>query len=249
MIRLSNILSKKILIQIYENMTEWFWPEICPFCGKASRQGICDVCRKELDYLKVKEPRCMQCGKPIRHAEAEYCRDCMHTHHYYEKGLSLWLHQAPVSTSVYQFKYHNQRRFGEIYAEELVRQYSSVIQRWKPDVIIPIPLHRKRRRKRGFNQAEILANQIGRKMNLPVDKKMLFRICRTKPQKTLSHRERKENLKHAFAIVPGSCKVRRVLLIDDIYTTGNTIDAAAEILRKSGVEKVYFLTISIGQGY
>lgn len=75
--------------------------------------------------------------------EKEYCYDCMHTHHYYEQGLSLWNHKAPVNQSIYQFKYHNQRRYGELYSQELVKNFQKEIRRWNPDVIIPVPLHRR----------------------------------------------------------------------------------------------------------
>ena len=170
----------------------------------------------------------MQCGKQIRSMEKEYCYDCMHTHHYYEQGLSLWNHKAPVNQSIYQFKYHNQRRYGELYSQELVKNFQKEIRRWNPDVIIPVPLHRARRRKRGYNQAQILAENLGRMLCIPVDSKSLARRKKTSP---------------AFR------PVRKVLLVDDIYTTGNTLDAAAKALKGKGVEKVYFLTISIGQGY
>ena len=89
----------------------------------------------------------MQCGKQIRSMEKEYCYDCMHTHHYYEQGLSLWNHKAPVNQSIYQFKYHNQRRYGELYSQELVKKFQKEIGRWNPDMIIPVPLHRSRKRK------------------------------------------------------------------------------------------------------
>ena len=239
----------KILQAFLKRISLWLWPEVCPFCGKAYRQGICTACRRKLEHLKVREPRCMQCGKPIRYAEQEYCHDCTHTHHFYDRGLSLWLHKAPVNTSIYQFKYHNQRRYGILYAEELIRTYGHMIKRWNPDLIIPIPLHKKRRKKRGYNQAQIISAEIGKNMNIPVDTKSLVRCISTNPQKTLDHDERKKNLSHAFSVRKGFVPVSAVLLIDDIYTTGNTIDYAAKTLKKAGVEKVYFLTISIGQGY
>lgn len=191
----------------------------------------------------------MQCGKQIRSKEQEYCYDCMHTHHYYEQGLSLWNHKPPVNQSVYQFKYHNQRRYAKIYAQEIVKEFHREINRWNPDVIMPIPLHRSRRRKRGYNQAEILAEEIGRRMQIPVESKSLIRIKKTNPQKKLGHQDRKKNLKSAFAVKNPYQPVKKVLLIDDIYTTGNTMDAASNVLKQKGVGNVYFLTISIGQGY
>lgn len=211
--------------------------------------GICPVCRKKLDQLLVKQPKCMRCGKPVRREEQEYCRDCAHTHHYYDRGVSVWLHKEPVSTSIYQFKYHNQRAFGRYYAEEIAAQYEALIRTWNPDLLIPVPLHSKRRRKRGYNQAQILADELGKLLDIPVDHKAVRRVRYTDAQKTLDNRKRRANLKNAFAVEKSLEKVKNVILTDDIYTTGSTVDAVSKILKESGVEKVYFLTISIGQGY
>ena len=238
-----------IFRKITEKTVSWMWPEVCPFCGRVSRQGICTGCREKLKTLRIKEPRCMRCGKPVSYGEQEFCHDCMHMEHWYDRGYGLWLHKEPVSTSIYQFKYHNQRRYGVCYVEELLRCYGRSIETWAPDLMIPIPLHKKRRRKRGYNQAAVICRELGGRLGIPVDEKSLVRMLYTEPQKKLSHQERRKNLRHAFAVKTCFRPVRKVLLIDDIYTTGNTIDAAASVLKKKGVEKVYFLTISIGQGY
>lgn len=124
-----------------------------------------------------------------------------------------------------------------------------MIRGWGPDLIMPVPLHKRRRRKRGYNQAGILGRRLGRLLGIRVDDKSLVRRAYTDPQKKLGRRERKKNLRNAFALKESFKPVPAVLLVDDIYTTGNTIDAVSEVLKKKGVEKVYFLTISIGQGY
>lgn len=235
--------------ELTEKAASWLWPEVCPFCGRVSSQGICGVCRGKLGVLKIQEPRCMRCGKPVRCEEQEYCYDCMHMEHQYDRGYGLWLHKEPVSTSIYQFKYRNQRRYGVCYAKEFIRCYGSIIKNWAPDLMIPIPLHKKRRRKRGYNQAAVVCRELGRILRIPVDEKCLVRKLYTEPQKALGYQERRKNLRHAFTVKNCFVPVPAVLLIDDIYTTGNTIDAAAEVLKKQGVQKVYFLTISIGQGY
>lgn len=122
------------------------------------------------------------------------------------------------------------------------------VRRWDIGTVLPIPLHPARRRKRGYNQAEIVAAELASCLELPVRKDVLFRIRNTKPQKQLDSRERPRNMKGAFG-VSGSWKTEpSVLLIDDIYTTGATMEQAAKILRTAGVQNVYFLTISIGQG-
>lgn len=207
------------------------------------------MCRKKVDQLLVRQPRCMQCGKPVRYEEQEYCHDCSHTHHYYDRGVSLWLHKEPVSTSIYQFKYHNQRALGRYYAEEIAAHYGKLIRTWNPELLIPVPLHSKRRRKRGYNQAQILAEELEKLLGIPADHRSVRRVRYTDAQKTLDKRKRRENLNNAFAVEKSFEKVKNVVLVDDIYTTGSTMDAVAKVLKESGVEKVYFLTISIGQGY
>ena len=115
------------------------------------------------------------------------------------------------------------------------------------EAVVPVPLHSSRRRKRGFNQAELLARELGRRMQIPVYARAVFRIRNTRPQKQLDGRERQENLKGAFAVSKRWNCPKSVLLVDDIYTTGSTIHRIAGLLKKAGVQKVYFMTISIGQ--
>lgn len=240
---------REVIRSVKERVITWLWPDTCPFCGRVNSRGICSRCRHASEVLRVREPRCMRCGKPVRCEEQEYCYDCMQVRHRYDRGLSLWLHRKPVSTSIYQFKYHNQRVYGSFYAKEMAVAYGRIVKRWKPDLIMPVPLHKERRRKRGYNQAAVLGRELGRILGIPVDDTSLFRRIHTDPQKALGRQDRKKNLRRAFALKEDFRPVPAVLLVDDIYTTGNTIDAVSEVLKKKGVEKVYFLTISIGQGY
>lgn len=194
----------------------------------------------------------MKCGKPIRYAEQEYCHDCIRAKHYFEKGAALWLHEEPVSLSIYQYKFHNQRNFGRYYAKEMAERYGATLMKWSPDIIIPIPLHSSKLRKRGYNQAAIVAEELGELTGLPVNEGLLKRVRGTSPLKSLNPTERRMNLRKAFAVTDNERELLRgknVLLVDDIYTTGSTMDEAAKVLKRAGVEKVFYLTISIGQGY
>lgn len=197
----------------------------------------------------ITEPRCKKCGKPIRYEEAEYCYDCQKNPHEYEQGRSVWLHKKQVKWSIYQFKYKNRRVYGEFYAKEMARLYGKLIAQWGIEVIVPVPLHRKKKRLRGYNQAQIVAECLGKLLGLPVVSKAIVRKRYTKPQKTLNDKERRKNVKHAFEVKKGLENYKNVLVIDDIYTTGSTIDEIAGELKLAGVGKVWFLTISIGQGY
>ena len=110
-------------------------------------------------------------------------------------------------------------------------------------------MYRLKEKGRGYNQAAVFARTLGEKMNLPVEKRMVKRIRNTTPQKELNDVERKINLKKAFQLVPNIVKYRKILIVDDIYTTGSTIDAVAEVLLQAGVDEIYFLCISIGEGF
>ena len=207
------------------------YPKRCPFCQEISPKGICNDCRNQV--VKVGETKCIHCGKPLEDETKEYCRDCERRKSNYEQGRSLWVHIPPVSNSVYRLKYHNKRYYAEIFGKELADEFEFQIRRW---------------RKRGYNQAELLAKQLSECMGIPMEKDVLYRIKKTRPLKEMDGEQRHRNLQGAFAVSKAWNPCQNILLIDDIYTTGSTIERAAGILKKAGVENVYFLTLSIGQG-
>ena len=175
--------------------------------------------------------------------------DCSRNKKHFVTGRSLWVHKGAVPWSIYQFKYHNRRIYGEFYARELYRIYGEKIKLWEIDVIVPVPIHPKRKRSRGYNQAEIIAKHLGKMTGLPVETKWVKRVRYTKPQKILDHKERKKNLENAFIIQRNFPQYKHVLLVDDIYTTGSTIDTIAKLLLEKCNKKSWFLTISIGQDF
>ena len=196
----------------------------------------------------MEEPFCVHCGKPLRDCTQEYCTDCRTKKSWVAQGRALWLHREPVPGAIYRFKYRNRRSYAKVFAREMEKYYGSWIRKREIGVMIPVPLHAARRRHRGYNQAELLAEELSVLTGIPVEKKALFRIRNTIPQKSLDTGERKKNLQGAFAVSGRWKPVKNVLLIDDIYTTGSTIEHAARVMHRAGAENVYFLTISIGQG-
>ena len=116
-----------------------------------------------------------------------------------------------------------------------------------PEVILPVPIHNYKRRQRGFNQAELVAKELSRILKVPVDTEYLMRVEKTTPQKELTRQQRKVNLRQAFAVRETGKYYEKVLLVDDIYTTGATIDAISEILRENQTKIIFFLTICVGR--
>ncbi len=194
---------------------------------------------------------CKKCGKPVQNEQTEYCPDCLERiaqgNCWYEEGRSLWIHRPPVSGSIYQFKFHNRRVYAKYYAKEMSERFEKQIRKWGVQTIIPIPMDRRKKRKRGYNQAEILAQELGRMTGIPVETRLLRKRKASVPQKRLSRSGRARNLEHSFEVERKTTLPERVLLVDDIYTTGNTVNEASKALKKAGVDMVFFLTISIGQ--
>lgn len=148
---------------------------------------------------------------------------------------------------MYRYKYKNRRIWGRTFAEKMAETCQEQIRRWRINEIIPVPLHRSRLRKRGFNQSEILASELAELCGLPVRTDVLYRIRMTEPQKKLGKEQRMRNLRGAFGVSREWIPCENVLLIDDIYTTGSTVERAAKVLKIAGAENVFFLTVSIGQ--
>ncbi|WP_167957810.1 ComF family protein [Anaerosporobacter faecicola] len=193
----------------------------------------------------------MKCGKPLEVEEQEYCFDCSKNVFQYTKGYALWVYDRNVKKSIAEFKFHNRREYCEYYVEELIRFYESKILALAPQVLIPVPLHRSKLQERGFNQAALLALGLGRTLGIPVVENYLLRHQKTKAQKRLNDKERVINLTDAFAVNPKYQNVNysNVMLVDDIYTTGSTIDACAKVLLQKSTKEVYFISLAIGKGY
>ncbi len=212
-------------------------------CEKIS-EGICEACKKELVY--VKESYCMCCGCLLLDEQAEYCPNCKKKPHVFDRARSLFLYQGPVKKSMYRLKYGNRREYAAVFAEELGRHLGDWVLQQRITAIVPIPLHPSRRRSRGYNQAALLGRGLGKWLDLPVAENLLFRVQKTTPLKKLTGQQRREVLKKAFRVRADLPAGQRLLLIDDIYTTGSTADAAAAVLKEAGAEKVFVLCVAAG---
>lgn len=235
--------------KIIKILFDSFFPARCPVCDAVLPLGeeICKECRAAVHL--VCEPVCGKCGKALANDRQEYCSDCAGRRHVYRQGKAVFRYQAGIKQSLYRFKYGNRRVYAQFYADEAVRLYEDWILRKKIEVIVPIPMYLKKKRKRGYNQAEVFARALGSKLGIPVDAGMVRRIRTTVPQKELNDKERIRNLKNAFQLVPNIVEYSQILLVDDIYTTGSTMNAVAEVLLSGGAQNIYYICISIGNGF
>lgn len=223
------------------------YPLHCPVCdGIVAQPGerICNRCHGGLKLLTP--PWCMKCGKKVEEGE-EYCSDCRSREHVYDRGRALYEYDS-AARSIYRFKYGGRREYAGFYGGQMAEYLGSFLRDVKPDALVPIPLHRNRRAHRGYNQAELLARALGERTGVPVYPRLLTRGRDTIPQKQLNPGERQNNLKRAFNISGNVVKLNTTVVVDDIYTTGATMDEAARVLKEAGIGKVYFIALACGAG-
>ena len=233
---------KKILWWIRELL----FPRRCPVCDKPVRPAghlICDTCKGKLKYIS--EIHCMKCGKPLAAETEEYCSDCKKKKHKFIQGKSVYEYKSAAGM-IYRFKYGKRQEYAEFLGREMVVRFEEDIRRWKAQALIPVPIHKSRKRRRGYNQAELLAVEISKRTGIPVKKNLLVRCKKTVPLKMLKDAERQNNLKKAFKIGKNDVKLSTIIIIDDIYTTGSTVNEMADVLNKVGIDKIYVLTLAIG---
>lgn len=232
-----------------EPVISLLFPRRCPVCGDiVLPRGslICPDCMGKLSWIHG--PTCRRCGKEVISRDIEYCFDCTKHKRTFDCGMSLINYNDIASHSMAQIKYNNKREYLDFYSEAIYRKLGPRILRLAPDILIPVPVHPTRLKARGFNQAEELACRLSLKLGIPTNTKLLKRIKKTAPQKNLNPSERLRNLEQAFSSSPLPPRVRSILLIDDIYTTGSTAEACARVLKRAGAEYICVLTIFIGAG-
>lgn len=211
--------------------------------GRMGR-GICPDCESGLK--RIQSPFCLKCGKPLL-SEEELCSDCKSLEHRFIQGRSLFAY-GDMAGCIYRFKYRGRQEYAAWLGKAMAEAFADYVRWISPDALIPVPLHEKRLAARGYNQAALLAEEIGKALHIPVYDKLVVREKNTMPQKTLNRVERQNNLKKAFKICCNDVKLDTIVIIDDIYTTGSTIDAISCELRKAGVRRIYYAALAIGKG-
>ncbi len=228
------------------------FPDKCVVCHRLLRgdsgmeEALCRECKRTVRPLT--EPRCKRCSKPILDGEGELCGDCREREFLVERGMALYPYDDSMQKAIRDFKYEGNLTGGRYFGRQLLVHLGDWIRQLSPEVLVPVPIHKKRMRFRGFNQAEILARIVGGGLGIPVDTEYLVRTQNTKPQKELDLTTRIFNLRKSFAVTKQGISYQNVLLVDDIYTTGATLEACAAVLKQYGTQYISFLCLCIGEG-
>lgn len=222
------------------------FPRRCPVCEEiVSPRGalICPDCERQLHFLT--EPTCQICGREILADDEELCESCKRHRFLFKRSIALVGYDDVAARSISRIKYTGAREFLDYYGREAVRRRGDELRRMQIDAIVPVPVHPSRKRKRGYNQATVLAEVMGAVLGVPVYEAALYRRKKTAASKELNAVERLKNLMSAFYAGPIPQDLRRVLLVDDIFTTGATMESCTRTLLAAGVEEVYCFALAI----
>ena len=237
-------LSKKI----YLYPMRLLYPPRCTFCQDilplTVDKLLCYYCHEA--YPLIEDPVCQKCGKQLAHDD-DLCLDCKITIHQYEQGVAIYPYEGAIKEAVYRFKYGGKRKYAQFFAEMMYYKLKKTTFFYKIDLIVPVPVSKERFEERGYNQAEELVRYLSNMSKIPCNIDKLVRQKHTKPQSGFSPTQRQENIHNAF-ITTSTLDPRHqvILLIDDIYTTGSTINECTKVLISAGAKQVYSCVVCIG---
>lgn len=241
---------------MFREVLRALYPRRCPGCAGviAPDMLVCDECRSR--FRIVEQPCCYKCGRHVPGDSDEVCSECGSRSRSFGYGVAVFEYNACMKRAMSDFKFNGHKENCDYFVHETVLHRAGEIAGFAPDALIPVPVHVAKLKSRGFNQAELLAEGVGEALNIPVISDFLVRTRKTDAQKNLDGAERAANLASAFACntekyKPEDIKTKldRVMLVDDIFTTGATMEGCTRVLLNAGVGTVGILSISIGGGY
>ena len=219
-------------LPVRERVVRWLYPAHCALCDRilnGREKGLCAFCRQR---VRITGPT-------------------------FENGIAAFPYRGVYRDSVKRFKYSGRAEYAAFFAKAIAQAMEKDGQGasfgrekkhedgWRPDVLVPVPVHRRRFLERGYNQAEELARELGKILRVPCEARLVVRVKNTKPQNGLAPEQRKANVKNAFAVRKGVPVPEKILLVDDIYTTGSTRKEMERILYACGVREVRMVCICL----
>lgn len=237
-----------VVKQFIRALLDTILPPVCHMCRSfipnAGTLHICPTCRDSLPL--VSSPLCSVCGIPFTGTGNDHqCGACLLHPPHFDTARAHVLYEGPVRDLIHSFKYDRRTHLRYPLALLTLEGLGDFLAEQSPQLIVPVPLHRFRLRQRGFNQAVLLGNTLSRHLSLPLLPDALARTRHTEPQIKLAATERRSNVKGAFAVKkPDRIAGKRILLLDDIMTTGSTLDECAKELKNAGAEAVIAVTIA-----
>ncbi len=225
----------------FAGLLDFVFPPLCLGCGEYydDKSQICSICLGKVQTFDY--PLCLNCRAFIpKGVECPVCK---------AESVLLFAYanyQPPLNDIIHQFKFRGITSPAETFARLTYEKFKDLLGEIKVEALIPIPLHRQRENRRGYNQAELFARGLSKLMGIPVNSELLTRIKRGKEQARLPFKQRISNIKNAFEVDPLQDGIRKVYLLDDVVTSGATVLEAKRVLKESNREVVGILSIAHG---
>jgi ComF family protein len=228
---------------LYQSFIKTIYPPSCVLCGAAGfdQMDICASCSRGLPWI---ESACRQCALPItaESGDGVICGQCLQKPPLFDRSLSLFSYQDDATRLIHQLKFEdklaNARLLGRMLAAAVIADAEAL-----PDCIVPVPLHRKRMRQRGYNQSLELARVVGRVCGIPVSRQSVVRVRNTQSQTGLNKTQRRQNIRGAFELRE-TFDAERIAILDDVVTTTSTVNELARLLKTAGVSAVHVWSIA-----
>lgn len=231
-----------IFLSAIHRIKHVLYPPRCLICNGSGQKGqdLCGPCARSLPWLKH---ACHQCALPLPDdsGDALICGRCLKKKPFFDFSLSLFSFEKEIVTLIHQLKFHDKlavsRLLGDLLADTAVRKLE------KPECLLPVPLNKKRLKQRGFNQSIEISRSLGKAWDIPLEINLVNRTRDTQPQTGLDAKQRRKNIRGVYEIT-GAIKYSHVAIVDDVVTTGSTVNELARILKKGGVKKVSVYSIA-----
>jgi|LSQX01.1.fsa_nt_gb ComF family protein len=239
---------------IADSIIDILFPPRCIYCStiisSAQTLEICEDCANN-NSLIDDDNTCSVCGQRMgKDNVSSVCVDCNNTKHYFEKNYSPLEYSGKIKNSILRFKFAEKKRYAYTFGKLIVQKIRAENHDITFDSVVYIPMNKKAIRERGYNQAHLLAQVIAKEIDCELIKNALIKTRQTLPQRELTRHQRQKNIKNAFDINKSiNIKEKTILIVDDIYTTGATINECSKVLINNGAKKVYSATIAVGKGF
>lgn len=211
-------------------MLDLIYPPICGICGKINKNNLCTKCMQRLKLYEINR--------------IEDYRDDKTKH--FDYLIKTFKYEGIIRNKIIDYKFNEKAYLYKTFEKMVTKNEKIYSFLKKYDIILYVPMFKKRKLERGYNQTEIIAKQIAKKLEISFEKKNLIKMIDTKKQSTLTKFERTQNVKNVFAVrKPDRIREKNIIIFDDIYTTGNTVNECSKILKKAGAREIVVITIAI----
>ncbi|RKY31819.1 MAG: hypothetical protein DRP68_04470 [Candidatus Omnitrophota bacterium] len=228
-----------------ETLKEIFFPRVCFICEREIKEGIlCQLCFEKIVFLTP--PLCRMCSLPLK-SNSNLCRNCRNKYFFYDQLVSVALYQTPLSSLIHLFKYREYAFLKKFFASLMVSHLKRIGFDFTPyNLIVSVPSHPLRIREKGYNQSQLLAEELSSFLNIPYSKNILICTKYHKTQTQLNYRERILNIEGNFC-AQGDLTGKNIILVDDVVTTKATISECSKVLKERGASSITIITLARAQ--